>query len=130
MEGATYRVLFEGVVRALHSQNFARSSTDACNVLTDLLSRYLKLLALTCANHAHHCGRTDLTALDAVLSLEELGASLGELKSFQEVEGKDLARYAYCSQRRQMDLREIKCNRAQCCNFAWLTTLLTHSLSV
>jgi histone H3/H4 len=109
MEAATYRILCESIIRTLHSQNFARSSTEACNTLTDLLSRYLKLLALTCAQHARHCGRTDLTALDAVKSLEELGASLSDLKSFQEVEGKDLSRYAYCSQRRQMDLREIKC---------------------
>jgi histone H3/H4 len=108
MDGATYRVLFEGVVRTLHSQNFARSSSEACNILTDLLSRYLRLLALTCAKHAHHCGRSDLTALDAVRSLEELGAALSELKNFQEIEGKDLARYSYCSQRRQMDLRDMK----------------------
>lgn len=116
MEGATYRVLCESVIRTLHSQNFARSSSEACNVLADLLSRYLKLLALTCAKHAQHCGRSELTTLDAVRSLEELGASLPELKSFQEVDGKDLARYAYCSQRRQMDLREIKCKGlSQCC---------------
>lgn len=108
MESAAYRVLFESSIRTLHSHNFGRTSTEACTVLTDLLARYLKLLALTCAQHAQHAGRTDLTAFDCVKSLEELGGDVDSLMSFGNVEGRDLGRYGYWSQRRVMDLREIK----------------------
>jgi histone H3/H4 len=109
MENAANRLLFESIIRTLHSQSFSRTSNQSCTVLADLLTRYLRLLASTCAGHASHSGRTELNAQDVAASLEELGVTIGELKQFQEVEGRDLARYAYISQRRRQDLHEMKC---------------------
>ncbi|KIK54643.1 hypothetical protein GYMLUDRAFT_249360 [Collybiopsis luxurians FD-317 M1] len=109
MDGGAQKLLESVTIRTLHAQNFSRSSTQASLVLTDLLARYLTLLASTCAKYAEHSGRTRLTAKDAVAALDELGVSIEELHEFGTTEGVELNRYAlFKSLRRVEDLKEFK----------------------
>ncbi len=94
--------------RTLHAHSFTRSSAQATVVLTDLLSKYLLLLAATCSNYANHSGRTVFTARDALAALEELGVTLEELHGFASGEGKELARYATKTARRMDELAELR----------------------
>lgn len=107
MEGGSYKLLESATHRTLHAHSFSRASSQASNVLTDLLSRYLTLLSLTCAKYAHHAGRTGLTARDAIGALDELGLGLEELSEYCSLEGKELGRYAIHSARRVEDMNEF-----------------------
>lgn len=108
MESPIQHILDEVVSRTLHSQSFARSSTQACHVLSDLLARYLVLLTSTCGRYAEHAGRNSISARDVEATLEEMGTDVQELKDFLHLEGRDLARYNYHTHRRRMDLNEVK----------------------
>jgi Wiskott-Aldrich syndrome protein len=105
---STYKILEQATHRTLHAHSFSRSSSQASLVLTDLLSRYLSLLSLTCAKYAQHAGRTGLTARDAFCALDELGVSMEELDEYCTSEGIELGRYAVHSARRVEDLNELK----------------------
>lgn len=113
MDSAAHKLIESATHRTLHAHSFARSSSQASIVLTDLLSRYLALLSSTCAKYAQHAGRTRMTARDALGALDELGVSLEELSEYCSTEGKDLGRYAIYSARRVEDLNEFKCQL--CC---------------
>lgn len=108
MDNASQKLLESATHRTLHATGFARSSSQASLVLTDLLSRYLTLLTSTCAKYAQHGGRTRLSSLDAISALDEMGVSLDELKDFGSTEGLELNRYAIKSARRAEDLNEFR----------------------
>ncbi|KDR78410.1 hypothetical protein GALMADRAFT_95132 [Galerina marginata CBS 339.88] len=108
MDSGAHKLLESAVQRTLHAHAFSRSSSQASSVLTDLLSRYLSLLALTTAKHAQHAGRTGLTVRDAISALDELGVGGEELSDYCATEGKELNRYALYSARRVEDLHEFK----------------------
>ncbi|KAI0314003.1 hypothetical protein OF83DRAFT_1064528 [Amylostereum chailletii] len=116
MDAGASKLLESVTLKTLHAHNFARSSTQASMVLTDLLSRYLTLLSTTCAQYAQHAGRTNLTVRDAFSAFDELGVSLEELREYCEVEGSELARYAGHSTKRVEDLNDFKgqLGRATC----------------
>ncbi|KAG5641226.1 hypothetical protein DXG03_005692 [Asterophora parasitica] len=108
MDAASTKLLETATHRTLHAHAFSRSSTQASLVLTDLLSRYLALLAATCAKYAQHAGRTDISVHDAVGALDEMGVGLDELNDYVAGEGREFARYAIWSGRRVEDLNEFK----------------------
>ncbi|EKM52593.1 uncharacterized protein PHACADRAFT_261116 [Phanerochaete carnosa HHB-10118-sp] len=108
MDAGAKKLLETATIEALHAHHFSKSSTQATNVLTDLLSRYLQVLASTCAKYAEHAGRLRLTARDAVCALDELGVGVEELNEYCATEGKEMARYAIHTARRLEDLNEFR----------------------
>lgn len=108
MEDGLSGILESVTLKTLHAYNFSRSSSEASHVLTDLLSRYVSLLAATCAQYAEHAGRVSVAPSDVVLSLEELGVSVDELKEYCEGEGREMSRYASRTARRMEELAVLK----------------------
>ncbi|KAJ7802183.1 hypothetical protein B0H14DRAFT_3781348 [Mycena olivaceomarginata] len=107
MEYASLKLVEAATHRSLHAAGFSRSSTHASAVLTDLLARYMQLLANTAAKYAQHAGRTTLTTTDALEALDDLGFGLQDLIDYVP-EAKDLSRYAIYSGRRVEELNEFK----------------------
>ncbi|CAK5271037.1 unnamed protein product [Mycena citricolor] len=107
MEYAANRLLDAATQRMIHAAAFSRASTQACSVLTDLLVRYISLLAATTGKYAEHAGRTNLTMADALSALEELGSESEDLIQYMS-EAKELSRYAIYSLRRVEELHEFK----------------------
>ncbi|KAJ6463331.1 hypothetical protein C8R45DRAFT_1176831 [Mycena sanguinolenta] len=101
------KLLEAGTQRSLHAAGFSRCSGHASAVLTDLLARYIQLLASTAARYAEHAGRTTLTSTDALEALDDLGFGLQDLIDYIP-EAKDLSRYAVYSARRVEELHEFK----------------------
>ncbi|KAF8480695.1 hypothetical protein JB92DRAFT_3149286, partial [Gautieria morchelliformis] len=102
------QILHTTTTRTLHAHNFNKSSTQATHTLTDALSRYLALLAETCAQYAQHAGRTGVTVHDALAALEDIGIGIDELREYVEGEAKDMIRYTGQTARRADELAEIK----------------------
>jgi histone H3/H4 len=127
MDNGAHKLLESATQRTLHAHAFSRSSTQASLALTDLLSRYLALLASTSAKYAQHAGRTKLSVRDIVGALDELGVGLDELSDYASSEAKELNRYALYSARRVEDLMEFKC-MSSC--IALSLQLISHSTTV
>ncbi|KAL1749189.1 hypothetical protein HDZ31DRAFT_27882, partial [Schizophyllum fasciatum] len=113
MDGATQKLLEASVHRTLHSHNFARSSSLATNVLTDLLARFQLELARSCAQRAQHAGRASINPHDVLLAIEDMGSGLDELKDYLQGDAAEMARsgYAYrmsMSTRRAEELAEMR----------------------
>ncbi|TFK99813.1 hypothetical protein BDV98DRAFT_622806 [Pterulicium gracile] len=109
MESASHKILESVTQRTLHAHNFARSSTQASLLLTDLLSRYLTLLSSTCAKYAQHSGHgASISAYDAIAALDELGVSAEELGEYGRTEGVEYRRYTPHSARRREDIAEFR----------------------
>src|ERR1700722_18648066 len=108
MDNATHKLLESVTQKTLHAHGFSRSSSQASLALTDLLSRYLTLLALTCAKYAQHSGRPGISTWDALRALDELGYDVEELREYCSSEGNELQRYAIHTARRFEDLKELK----------------------
>ncbi|KAJ7938271.1 hypothetical protein B0H13DRAFT_2301848 [Mycena leptocephala] len=107
MEYASQKLLEAATHRSIHAAAFSRSSTHASAVLTDLLARYIQLLASTAAKYAQHAGRTTVTSTDALEALDDLGFGLQDLIDYVP-EAKELSRYAMYSARRVEELHEFK----------------------
>ncbi|KAH9976743.1 hypothetical protein BGW80DRAFT_1456843 [Lactifluus volemus] len=112
MDAGAHKLLETVVLKTLHAHSFTRSSSQASLVLSDLLSRYLILLATTCSKYAQHTGRVNMTVRDAVHALDELGVSMDELHEYCGTEGDELARYSGHSTKRQEDLGELRASLA------------------
>jgi histone H3/H4 len=108
MENGSFKLLESATQRTLHAQNFTRTSTQASIVLTDLLSRYIALLANTCAKYASQAGRSNLTTSDAISALQEAGLSMEDLADYARSEGREMARYTVHTARRMEDMSEYK----------------------
>jgi Wiskott-Aldrich syndrome protein len=108
MDAGAHKLVETVVLKTLHAQSFTRSSSQASLVLSDLLSRYITLLATTCSKYAQHAGRLNMTVRDAMYALDELGVSMDELHEYCGTEGDELARYSGHSAKRQEDLCEFK----------------------
>lgn len=99
MESSVRQHLVSIVVRILHAHHFTRCSAVASAVLTDVVERYLELLALTAAQHAHHSGRSIPNILDAVAALTELGVTAEDLLQYGlGPEASDVAKYHLMTQ--------------------------------
>lgn len=79
----------------LQSHSFSRTSSNATNVLTDLLARYLDLVATSCVQFAEHAGRdgAGINIHDVLAALEDYGVGVDELMDFAEGEGKEMQSY-------------------------------------
>lgn len=108
MQSGAQKLLESATQRTLHAQNFSRTSSQASCVLTDLVARYLQLLASTCGKYAEHAGRRRLSPKDVVSSLAELGLGLSELEDYLKDEAYELGRYAIRSFRGIEDLNEYR----------------------
>ncbi|KAI5990460.1 hypothetical protein EDD15DRAFT_2388816 [Pisolithus albus] len=96
------------VIKILHAHSFARTSSQALSVLSNILARYLVLVASACGQYAELAGRSRLSASDVVACLNELGTDVDELSGYCSNEGIDLSRYAASSVKRLDDLAEFK----------------------
>ncbi|KIM56255.1 hypothetical protein SCLCIDRAFT_1220512 [Scleroderma citrinum Foug A] len=109
MASATSSALVDSVViKILHAHSFARTSSQALSVLSNILARYLALVASACGQYAELAGRSQLSACDIIACLDELGTNIDELNDYCSIEGVDLSRYAASSARRLDDLAEFK----------------------
>lgn len=76
-------VLHLAALHALASAGFASTSSAASLTLTDVVARYLRLLATTSVEKAALAGRSKVAAVDVVQTLEDLGVgSVGELQEW------------------------------------------------
>ncbi|KAF8583426.1 hypothetical protein K439DRAFT_1412174 [Ramaria rubella] len=107
------QILHTTTTRTLHAHNFNKSSTQATHALSDALSRYLMLLAGTCARYAQHAGRTGVTVRDALAALEDIGVGIDELREYVEGEAKELVRYTGQTPRRAEELAELRATVSQ-----------------
>lgn len=89
--------------RVLHAHNFSKASSKALDVAVDLLSRYLELLAATCASFAQHAGRDAANVHDALMALEELGLDMNDIMEWCERDGIELAKYAGTTSRTHLE---------------------------
>ncbi|KIN96279.1 hypothetical protein M404DRAFT_49855, partial [Pisolithus tinctorius Marx 270] len=105
---ATSAIVDSIVIKILHAHSFTRTSSQALSVLSNLLTRYLVLIASACGQYAELAGRSRLSASDVVACLNELGTDVDELSGYCSTEGIDLSRYAASSAKRLDDLAEFK----------------------
>lgn len=108
MDTSAKKILENVTIKTLHAQGFSRTSTQTNAVLTDVLSRYLQIVAATAAKYADHAGRRRVMVKDAVEAFDELGTSVDELKDYCATEGKDMTRYAEHGLKRVEDLNDFK----------------------
>ncbi|KAJ7180863.1 hypothetical protein C8R46DRAFT_1070783 [Mycena filopes] len=107
MEASSYKLLESATHRSIHAASFSRASTSATALLTDLLARYLSLLASSAARYAQHANRTVVNPADALSALHDLGFDLADLKEYV-AEARELGRYAVYSGRRVEELAEMR----------------------
>ncbi|KAJ7774720.1 hypothetical protein B0H16DRAFT_1508051 [Mycena metata] len=93
MEAGSYKLLESATQRSVHAAGFSRASASTTTLLTDLLARYLTLLASSAARYAQHANRTVVTPADTLSALHDLGFDLTDLKDYI-AEGRELGRYA------------------------------------
>lgn len=105
---ATAVIVDSVVMKILHAHSFARTSAQAMSVLSNLLTRYLVLLASACGQFSELAGRPRLSVRDFVACLEELGTNLDELGEYCSTEGVELSRYASSSAKRLDDLADFR----------------------
>lgn len=78
-------------LQILQSAGFDSAHADPTNILTDVLSQYLQLLASTSMAYAQLAGRGTSNAWDVVDGLDELGLTVDSLRDWLDDEGKALA---------------------------------------
>lgn len=106
-QAATAVIVDAVVMKILHAHSFARTSAQAVSVLSNLLTRYLVLLASACGQFSELAGRSNLSVHDLVACLEELGTNVDELAECC-TEGVELSRYASSSAKRLDDLADFR----------------------
>ncbi|KAF9219322.1 hypothetical protein BS17DRAFT_761064 [Gyrodon lividus] len=107
-QAASVVILDSVIIKILHAHSFARTSSQATSVLSDLLSRYLVLVASACGQYAELAGRSKLSVHDLIACLGELGTNPDELSEYSSTEGVELFRYASSSAKRLDDLTDIR----------------------
>lgn len=78
-------------LQILQSAGFDSAHVDPTNILTDVMSQYLQLLASTSMAYAQLAGRGTSNAWDVVDGLGELGLTVDSLRDWLDEEGKALA---------------------------------------
>ncbi|KIK80984.1 hypothetical protein PAXRUDRAFT_833185 [Paxillus rubicundulus Ve08.2h10] len=96
------------VIKILHAHSFARTSSQATSIISNLLSRYLVLVASACGQYAELAGRSKLSVHDLIACLGELGTNPDELSEYISTEGVELSRYASSSAKRLDDLADMR----------------------
>lgn len=107
-QAATAVIIDSVVMKILHAHSFARTSAQAMSVLSNLLTRYLVLLASACGQFSELAGRSRLSVHDLGACIEELGTNLDELSEYCNTEGIELSRYGSSSAKRLDDLADSR----------------------
>ena len=107
-QAATAVMVDAVVMKILHAHSFARTSAQAMSVLSNLLTRYLVLLASACGQFSELAGRPSLSVHDLIACLDGLGTNLDELGEYCSTEGVELSRYASSSAKRLDDLADFR----------------------
>jgi histone H3/H4 len=107
-QAAAAVILDSVVIKILHAHSFARTSSQATSVISNLLSRYLVLVASACGQYAELAGRSKLSVHDLIACLGELGTNPDELSEYMSTEGVELSRYASSSAKRLDDLADMR----------------------
>lgn len=97
MDASVRQHLHAATIRTLHANQFTRTSSNAAHTLTDIVQRYITLLALTSKQYAEHSGRDGggVNVHDVVAAMAELGVGVNELMEFAEgLEGKEMQKYS------------------------------------
>ncbi|KAG8883552.1 hypothetical protein FRB97_006399 [Tulasnella sp. 331] len=97
MDASVRQHLHAVTIRTLHAHQFTRTSSNAAHTLTDIVQRYITLLALTSKQYAEHSGRdgAGVNVHDIVAAMAELGVGVNELMEFAEgLEGKEMQKYS------------------------------------
>lgn len=105
---ATAVIVDSVIMKILHAHSFSRTSAQAMSVLSNLLTRYLVLLASACGQFSELAGRSRLSARDLIACLDELGTNVNELCDYCSTEGVELSRYASSSIKRLDDLADFR----------------------
>ncbi|WWC87262.1 uncharacterized protein L201_002150 [Kwoniella dendrophila CBS 6074] len=72
-------ILHLAALHTLSQTGFASTSSSASVTLSNVLSKYLRLVASTCIERANLSGREKVSAIDVVDALDSLGVRIGEL---------------------------------------------------
>ena len=80
-------ILRNSSLAILSSTGFRRASSQTADLLTEVLQRYVQLIARTAESAAVVGNRTQVVPRDIALALEELGSSVEEIKGWLEMEG-------------------------------------------
>ncbi|KAF8840338.1 hypothetical protein BDN67DRAFT_968746 [Paxillus ammoniavirescens] len=107
-QAAAAVILDSVVIKILHAHSFARTSSQATSVISNLLSRYLVLVASACGQYAELAGRSKLSVHDLIACLGELGTNSDELSEYMSTEGVELSRYASSNAKRLDDLADMR----------------------
>ncbi|KAG6335059.1 hypothetical protein ID866_4037 [Astraeus odoratus] len=107
-QAAAHALVESVVIKILHAHNFARTSSQALSVLSNLLTRYLVLVASACGQYGDLAGRSQLSVCDILACLDELGSNMDELSEYCSTEGIELSRYTVSSAKRLDDLAEFR----------------------
>ncbi|KAG9011425.1 hypothetical protein FRB94_008496 [Tulasnella sp. JGI-2019a] len=96
MDASIRQHLHAVTIRTLHANQFNRTSSNAAHTLTDILQRYITLLALTSKQYAEHSGRdgAGVNVHDIVAAMAELGVGVDELMEFAGGEGGEMQKYS------------------------------------
>ncbi|KAI8137676.1 hypothetical protein BJV82DRAFT_674480 [Fennellomyces sp. T-0311] len=86
-----FALLRTTTLQILQSAGFDSAHIDPTNILTDVMSQYVQLLASTTSSYAQLAGRSTGNIWDVIDGLNELGMSPESLKEWLELEGKALA---------------------------------------
>ncbi|KAH7885876.1 hypothetical protein F5I97DRAFT_1809135 [Phlebopus sp. FC_14] len=106
-QAAASTALDSVTAKILHAHSFARTSAQASSVFSNLLSRYLALVASACGRYAEHSGRSKLSIHDLIACLDEIGTNVDELKEYYATEALELSKYASSSAKRVDDLKDL-----------------------
>ena len=105
---ATAVIVDSVIMKILHAHSFARTSSQALSVLSNLFTRYLLLLAAACGQFSELSGRSSLSVHDLIACLDDLGTNVDELAEYCATEGAELSRYPSSSAKRLDDLADFR----------------------
>lgn len=86
-----FALLRTTTLQILQSAGFDSAHIDPANILTDVMSQYVQLLASTTSSYAQLAGRSTGNIWDVIDGMNELGMTPESLKEWLELEGKALA---------------------------------------
>ncbi|KDN47979.1 hypothetical protein K437DRAFT_273563 [Tilletiaria anomala UBC 951] len=84
-----HSILKTSTIGIISSTGFRKSSGNAVDLLTEILQRYIALLATTCVSNADQANRAQVAPRDLATALEELGSSVDEVREWVEVESSE-----------------------------------------
>jgi histone H3/H4 len=94
MEKFCAEIIRRATHQTLAAAGFEKSSRISGDVLADVFKEYLMFLGKSAQEAATNAGRTKVNTTDILITFEDLGINLEELKEWTKTEGKVLGGYA------------------------------------